>query len=269
METCYSDVVRRWVLTLLDFCFWFGGKFFNYPTLIFYQMSYELAVLWQASRRHYRLIQTEECRTYYIACENTLQAAAVEIMAEKQVAASAIQGKFSAEGLTAMAKGVDSRLRLAQKMASSDNSNRSTLSNMFDAINASNNSTDDENRYKGFKEASTYYEIIGISPSEEDTIEEELSIFSEFTFGEGQQTETVIQTEPVLVEPLVAKAGEEETDPFGLDSIFDFFGGLSMEATVVNPELLALEETDKKPKKAKKDKKLADGQLSFFDLMSA
>ena len=91
------------VETGLDFCFKYKGTTYNYPSIIFYQLTYELSVMWQASRRHYRLNQHEECHTYYLAQENTLQTAAVQVMAEKQIAASAIQGKFSADGLASMA----------------------------------------------------------------------------------------------------------------------------------------------------------------------
>lgn len=126
------------VETGLDFCFTHKGKAYNYPTLIFYQISYELSVMWQASRRAWRLSQTEECRNYYLAYEGTAQMAALELMAEKQVAASAIQGKFSVDGLAAMAKGTDPRIALAQKLSDSDFVSGSGLSKMFDALNNRN-----------------------------------------------------------------------------------------------------------------------------------
>lgn len=47
--------------------------------------------VWQASRRHYRMNQTMECRTYYMAYEGTAQAKVIELIAEKQVATAAIQ----------------------------------------------------------------------------------------------------------------------------------------------------------------------------------
>lgn len=48
--------------------------------------------------------QTMECRTYYMAYEGTAQAKVIELIAEKQVATAAIQGKFSVEGISAMAE---------------------------------------------------------------------------------------------------------------------------------------------------------------------
>ena len=42
-----------------------------------------LFTVWQASRRHYRMNQTMECRTYYMAYEGTAQAKVIELIAEK------------------------------------------------------------------------------------------------------------------------------------------------------------------------------------------
>lgn len=196
------------VETGLDFCFEYKGKKFNYPTLIFYQMTYELSVLWQASRRAYRLSQTKECRTYWLAYENTLQSAALEIMAEKQVATSAIQGKFSTEGLAAMAKGVDAKVRLAQALAKGDQSNRESLENMFDALNKSNN--EQEDLFEGQTDKVIgYYELMGeeepvIIP---EKVFENLIFSSFFTeqcqtilFSHEEDTKSIVKTKKLKKE---------------------------------------------------------------------
>lgn len=154
--------------TGLDFCWTEDDIFYNYPTIIFAQPTYELAVMMQASRRHYRLNQKEECRTYWMAYENTLQAAALQIMAAKQVAAAAIQGKFSAEGLASMAQGVDSRVMLAQKLASGDNSSREELASMFDVL-ARNNAEDEDSEGDSYIPQRLFFEIMG-----EDYVETEI-----------------------------------------------------------------------------------------------
>jgi hypothetical protein len=46
LETYYSDIARRWVLTLLDFVFDIDKVRYNFPTLIFFQMGYNLFTLW-------------------------------------------------------------------------------------------------------------------------------------------------------------------------------------------------------------------------------
>jgi len=152
------------VETGLDFCFKHDGKTYNYPTLIFYQTSYSLATIWQASRRAYRLNQKEECRVFYLAYENTLQAAAIDIMARKQVATAAIQGHFSAEGLSAMAKGVDARTQLAQALAKDDMSDRESLENMFDALAEMNETYEEDAAFCAYKPSLTFYELLGYEP---------------------------------------------------------------------------------------------------------
>ena len=123
--------------TGVDLCWTEGGKRYNYPTLIFYQLGYSLFTVWQASRRHYRMNQTMECRTYYMAYEGTAQAKVIELIAEKQVATAAIQGKFSVEGISAMAEGVDARVALASSLADRDVKSGNALQKMFDVLHSS------------------------------------------------------------------------------------------------------------------------------------
>lgn len=148
----------RCVETGLDLCFRCDGRSFNYPTLIFYQMGYNMFTIWQASRRAYRLNQREECRNYYLASEGTVQPAVIKLIAEKQVATAAIQGHFSAEGLAAMAQGVDARLKLIQAIASSNTESQNELQGMFDVIAAA---TDDNSDYSNYKPMLTFKELMG------------------------------------------------------------------------------------------------------------
>lgn len=136
-------VQPKCVETGLDFC-WMGddGVLYNYPTLIFYQLGYSLFTVWQASRRAFRLNQREECRNYYIAYRGTVQQAVIQLIAEKQVATSAIQGKFSTEGLSAMAQGVDVKVRLAQAMSELDSSTGNGLQEMFDVLQQEDDAED-------------------------------------------------------------------------------------------------------------------------------
>lgn len=142
--------------TGVDLCFTHKDVAYNYPTLIFYQLGYSLFTIWQASRRHYRLCQKRECRTYYMASKSTVQPAVIKLIAAKQVATSAIQGKFSAEGLAAMAEGVDTRLILAKALADRDTENQDELQQMFDVL--ADTSDDTEVSYVPM---STYYELVG------------------------------------------------------------------------------------------------------------
>lgn len=146
------------VATGLDFVFTKNGVLYNYPTLIFYQVGYKLFVIWQASRRAMRLNQTKECRVYYMYWEGTAQEKAVQLIAEKQVATAAIQGKFSAEGLAAMANGVDARMKLAESLSHMDKETGNDLQNMFDAIHREE---EDDPLYQ-YKPMLLYHEIIEV-----------------------------------------------------------------------------------------------------------
>lgn len=147
----------RCVATGLDFCFKENGIAYNYPTLIFYQMGYSLFTIWQASRRHYRLNQTKECRTYYMAWSATAQEAVISMIAEKQAATSAIQGKFSTEGLAAMANGTDDRLKLAQALSNLDSITGNGLQEMFDVLSAD----DSDGNYGNYKQMILLKELLG------------------------------------------------------------------------------------------------------------
>lgn len=136
------------VSTGLDFAFQYHGKSYNYPTIIFYQTGYDMIKIWQGSHRHYRLNQTEECRTYFLVSERTIQVDAVKLVATKEVATSAIQGQFSSEGLYMMARGVDPRVVLAQSVADKSERKEHGLRRMMDVINQRNNQDKGEISYE-------------------------------------------------------------------------------------------------------------------------
>lgn len=255
LETYHSDVTRRWVLTLLDFCFKHEGVTYNYPTIIFYQMGYSMFTNYQASRRHYRLNQKEECRTFYMAYRGTIQEVVISLIAEKMAATSAIQGKFSAEGLTAMAQGVDTRVRLAQALSNMDTETGKELQAMFDVINDTTDNVDDA-KYKPMLLLS---ELIGEEEVLERTVEEmhesgaDLSIFDMMDMfsdsGEDVVTETVVDGN--IVE--MTSREEEDTSIFSLLS-FIIAGETGTEGA-----------TDSKAtKKAPKRKGVVAGQMLLF-----
>ena len=233
------------VETGLDFCFNYEGEFYNYPSIVFYQLTYELSVMWQASRRHYRLNQKEECRTFYLTTDRTLQMAAVQVMAEKQVAASAIQGKFSADGLAAMANGVDPRIKLAQMLAENDNGDgRESIENMFDVMNASNAASDDESRYGDYVPPKTFWEVMDGYLNERTT-----------------KAPVVVTTKTTETEKKPAAKKKPAVAAMEL-SMFDLMA--AMKPVVVNEELLEIEKAAVAPKK--KAKRECKGQLSIFSM---
>jgi hypothetical protein len=72
------------------------------PTLIFYQFSWSLFTINQASRRSWRIGQSEECRLFYLSTKETFQEQMATLIAQKNKAAGAINGDVSSDGLNAM-----------------------------------------------------------------------------------------------------------------------------------------------------------------------
>lgn len=167
----------------LDFIFEHKHHTYNYPTILFYQMGYDLYVLWQAASRHYRLNQTEECRTYYLYSRGTLQLNVLQLMALKKSSVSVLQGGgFSSEGLSAMASGVDTTLALAKALYDGLTDIESEVQNMYKASNANIEKKYDDD----FKSHPLLNELLGIEPEEEKTQMEELDIFSLFDMDEKE-----------------------------------------------------------------------------------
>lgn len=72
------------------------------PTLIFYQFDWSLFTMNQASRRSWRIGQTEECRLFYLAYQETFQESMAQLVAQKNKAAQALNGDVTSDGLNAM-----------------------------------------------------------------------------------------------------------------------------------------------------------------------
>lgn len=89
-------------LTLLDF-----------TTIVFYQVTYNLYTMRQASRRSWRINQDHDVQVYFLYYQGTVQEQALSLMATKLQAAMAIEGKFSEEGLNAMSNNEDILTQIA------------------------------------------------------------------------------------------------------------------------------------------------------------
>ncbi|MCR4426980.1 MAG: helicase-related protein, partial [Firmicutes bacterium] len=93
-----------------------GLDLYDFPTLVFYQTGYNLFTLRQAARRSWRIGQKNPVKVVFMAYKETLQDAALRLMGGKLRAALAIEGKFSAEGLRALAQGDDMGAALAKAL---------------------------------------------------------------------------------------------------------------------------------------------------------
>lgn len=79
------------------------GYAYNIPTIIGYSWGYSTFTMRQAGRRHWRIGQSETCRTFHVHYGETMQARALSLMGKKLVASTSIEGKFTSEGLAALA----------------------------------------------------------------------------------------------------------------------------------------------------------------------
>lgn len=249
----------RCVETGLDFIFEEDGVVYNYPTIFFYQLGYNLFTLWQASRRAYRLIQTEECRVYYMAYAGSIQTEVIRLMAEKQVATAAIQGKFSSEGLAAMSNGVDARVRLVQAMLADSAGSGAELQGMFDTINSVKTERVTERKPGNYN----FYQLLGIEP-ENDTVKiadaftELLSLASEEQEVQSFDLASLFLqgSAKVAPEPVVLS----ETSPLNpLAAMFSNWGSVPVADNVKQDQTSVLVPAMKSKKRA-----TVSGQLSLF-----
>ncbi|MGB9846821.1 MAG: helicase-related protein, partial [Desulfotomaculales bacterium] len=77
-----------------------GLDLLPWPTLIFYQLSYDINTVRQASRRAWRIGQTRECRIYYLVADGTQQLAQFEVCMEKRANALLTEGRLDRSELS-------------------------------------------------------------------------------------------------------------------------------------------------------------------------
>jgi len=89
----------------------------DFTTLIFYNISYKLFTLRQASRRSWRINQrAPRIEVYFFYYENTMQHRAIRLMASKLAVAGVIEGNLTDEGLAAMSDCQDMTTALAREL---------------------------------------------------------------------------------------------------------------------------------------------------------
>ncbi len=93
-----------------------GLDLLEFPSLAFYETGFNTFTLMQASRRSWRVGQKAAVKVKYFCFKDTLQEAALRLMGAKVKATMALQGKFSAEGLTALTQSEDMMSALAKAL---------------------------------------------------------------------------------------------------------------------------------------------------------
>ncbi|HEX5481852.1 MAG TPA: helicase-related protein [Terriglobia bacterium] len=93
-----------------------GLDLWAFSDIFFYETGYSLYTLRQASRRSWRIGQTQDVSVKYFAYAKTAQETCLRLMGKKLLVALAMEGKFSAEGLQAVAEDDDLLMAMAREL---------------------------------------------------------------------------------------------------------------------------------------------------------
>ena len=98
-----------------------GLDLVDFPTLIWYETDYSVYTMRQASRRSWRIGQTQPVQVVFMAYRNTLQADALQLVAKKLQSSLAVEGELPEDGLAAYGDdGDDLMLALARKIVAGE-----------------------------------------------------------------------------------------------------------------------------------------------------
>jgi len=112
----------------------------NFSTLIFYETGWSAFTMRQAARRSWRIGQTLLCKVLYLYYSGTAQEHCLELIGRKIAASEALEGKFTSEGMAAMA-GEDSSVQMALAKNLADNIGTTNASRSWQKVGAVSEST--------------------------------------------------------------------------------------------------------------------------------
>ena len=165
MQTYRSNTARRRVPTLLDLN--------DFTTLIFFNLSFNLYVLRQASLRSWRINQTApKIEVYLFYFTDTMQQRALKLMASKLAAATMIEGQLSEEGLAALSQNTDMTTQLARELASGIKESVEDLTATFKKMAVKNDRETKKPELKVIKP-----EVPALPEPETATQDEQLTLF--------------------------------------------------------------------------------------------
>lgn len=103
-----------------------GLDLLPWPTVVFYQLNYDVNTVRQAGRRAWRIGQDRECRVYYLVADGTQQVAQFERVMTKRGHAMMVEGRLDKSELARFARDEHTALAadLAECLASSDLADR-------------------------------------------------------------------------------------------------------------------------------------------------
>ena len=97
-----------------------GVDMLEFPTLVWHEADYNTARVRQASRRSWRIGQTQPVRIYYLTYGDSKQTQALYLIAQKVATSLAVEGDLSNDGLTALAGGDSMGRDIARMLVEGD-----------------------------------------------------------------------------------------------------------------------------------------------------
>ena len=98
-----------------------GLDLVDFPTIVWFETDYSVYTMRQASRRSWRIGQSQPVQVVFMAYRNTLQAGALKLVAKKLQSSLAVEGELPEDGLAAYGDdGDDLMLVLARKIVADE-----------------------------------------------------------------------------------------------------------------------------------------------------
>ena len=109
-----------------------GLDLVSFPTIAWYETDYSVYTMRQASRRSWRIGQTQPVRVVFMSYRSTLQADALKLVARKLQSSLAVEGELPEDGLAAFGDdGDDLMMELARKIVSGEREEAETVEEVF------------------------------------------------------------------------------------------------------------------------------------------
>ena len=109
-----------------------GLDLIQFPTLVWFETDYSVYTMRQASRRSWRIGQTQPVRVVFMSYQGTLQADALKLVAKKLQSSLAVEGELPEDGLAAFGDdGDDLMMALARKIVSGGEDEAETVEEVF------------------------------------------------------------------------------------------------------------------------------------------
>ncbi len=103
-----------------------------FPTIAWFETDYSVYTMRQASRRSWRIGQTQPVRVVFMSYRSTLQADALKLVAKKLQSSLAVEGELPEDGLAAFGDdGDDLMMELARKIVSGEQDDAATVEEVF------------------------------------------------------------------------------------------------------------------------------------------